>query len=1126
MRHNFQLVLIAMVLGLLLPPTGRAEGAFDEAMGRGREQMGRARRQTGRERKHADLLMEIRSSALAALGEAADTEERAQAAALLEAALLKLADTGSYTPRERLTLLLQAAGTHGLRDDMPGMERQIAAAVAKVEVADPMDVLLETLEASDIPALPDGKGGAAAAAPRIGLAEKILAFWDTAVFYVQLRAYEVARVLEAHKQTLHASGAMPVNQALCTFVESAPSGVVAWANSPIVRDPARRAAGFFPMPREHAGLDPSLWDLITDRTLTEAEKAALADPATAFFTVYDPAGWHIYLVTGHGYGEVDIHFSSSLRHIHPYRLRFTIPHGAPTAKGDVPFQVATAQLGDLSCTVVTIPWEGLYRRLPFLDGHREPWGFTITRGAERGSVTWGGREREPGRWGRLAWEPPTAEQRRAIQRRLIGSAWARYQEALPGVTNFWGDPARGEPAFQAAVLQPLTSRYAAIGARLEAIGRWEAAEVEAAFREVPSWMDFARHAAELRRAALLRQFTGVATDPSDRSDKSDSSDAPVPWAGKPVACHVVPAISAVPLTPETRPRPETRGDRIDLVGARGEFVPASFVVDPRQDVARFTLQAGPLRSIDGGGGEISAGMIDLRVVKCWWQPGRSWYSYADDYTRRELMPDLLLHDDGLVKVDTQAREHYVRVDKPGGPEYVWASYHYPRGASKLGGDRFGRMALHRFDYIRDPVADAPVLQPVALAAGAARQFWVTLHVPVDAPGGLYEGAVALAADGAPAGEMRLRLRVLPFELPDPRTAYAIERPFMVSMDGLGTLRGQLDACGGDQQAAERRLRTLYRNQREHNIFNFSGLHILSHHDRPEIVLARIMEDTALRGVLLRQLELIREAGFRPPLIAAAQADISYRVDTKGEEGARHFRENIAASAKYMDMIEQVLGHRDVYYWGSGEPSPAAVTNQFEGFRALKAIGIKIGSEGQPWLIGADAGLVDLVNLGGAFFNRGITAAWHARNGRVLWYAGPHPGAKNPLQSRRVHGMLGYQAHFDGTKNNTWGDSWLDFYSPHGYHIRMIYPTRDGVLDTLQWEGFRAGIDDVRYATRLRLAAATAAKGGDAAQAATAGQALAWLDAVDAGRADPDAMRLEMVNWILRLTGSGGLGATP
>jgi hypothetical protein len=31
---------------------------------------------------------------------------------------------------------------------------------------------------------------------------------------------------------------------------------------------------------------------------------------------------------------------------------------------------------------------------------------------------------------------------------------------------------------------------------------------------------------------------------------------------------------------------------------------------------------------------------------------------------------------------------------------------------------------------------------------------------------------------------------------------------------------------------------------------------------------------------------------------------------------------------------------------------------------------------------------------------------------------------------------------------------------------MVYPTVDGVIDTIQWEGFREGVDDVRYLSTL------------------------------------------------------------
>jgi hypothetical protein len=476
----------------------------------------------------------------------------------------------------------------------------------------------------------------------------------------------------------------------------------------------------------------------------------------------------------------------------------------------------------------------------------------------------------------------------------------------------------------------------------------------------------------------------------------------------------------------------------------------------------------------------------------------------------------------------------VRVDKPGGPEHVWVSYPFPRKASRWGGDRMPLLPGEtHFDYMREAVADAAVLQPLPLVKGEPRQFWVTVRIPDNANAGLYEGNLDLTVDGAPAGAVRLRLRVLPFVLPDPRTAYDLDRPFMVAMDGLGTLKEQLADFGNDREAAERRLRALFRNQREHNIYQYSALNIHSYNyyygkissEGHLYELANVMADAEQKAVLIRNLELVKEAGFRPPLIAAARACITQRTkvlrtrtnEFSAAEVDAIYSGYLKAAKELLDLVEQKLGHRDVYFWGAGEPAREVVANQLDGFRALQALGIKIGSEGQPWMADADEGVVDLINLGGAFFDRKHTDRWHARGGRALWYAGPHPGAKDPDKSRRVHGLMGYQAHFDGTKNNTWGDRWLDFHSPYGYHITMIYPTRDGVIDTLQWEGFREGIDDVRYATRLRLAAAAAAAG------APATEALAWLDAVDAQRADLDALRLEMINWILRLSPAGDEG---
>lgn len=613
---------------------------------------------------------------------------------------------------------------------------------------------------------------------------------------------------------------------------------------------------------------------------------------------------------------------------------------------------------------------------------------------------------------------------------------------------------------------------------------------------------------DVRQAESLRKAVANARQ---LADAAAALPADSPWIAAPYLGYVVPAISAIRRVPDSLPPDGSLAPEIRIVAAQGEFEPASFVLAPLAATAKLVVKAEPL---NGPKGTIPADHVDIKHVKCWWQPATAWNSYFSDPSGRELVPDLLLNDDTLIKVDLEKQEHYLRVDYPGGPEYVWISYPYP-ASSRIAGE-------HRFDYYKEPVSDSPVLLPVKLTAGRSQQFWVTVKVPETAAAGNYEGRISLVADGAPAGFFTLKVRVLPFALPDPKTYYDLERPFITTMDGLGTLKSEKENFGGDAARAEQRLRVLYKNQRNHNIFNFSGLHVLSYNTYfIKTILAAVMADDAMRGELVRQLELIREAGFRPPLIAAAQADISARVKLDEAEGARHFNENIAASGRLVDLVEKVLGHRDVYFWGRGEPSRSGLLEQFKGFSALKEVGVKIGQEAKPWHLDVAGHQEDLVNLGGAYYDRQYTAPWHALGQRVLSYASPHPGAENPDLSRRCHGMMLYKAWFDGTKNNTWvsyRQNWLDFWNPYGYRICMIYPTRDGVIDTIAWEGFREGIDDVRYATKLKQVAGAAIAGGQAPAVTQARQALLWLERHDEKGGDLNAMRLEMIDHILTLQG--------
>ena len=61
---------------------------------------------------------------------------------------------------------------------------------------------------------------------------------------------------------------------------------------------------------------------------------------------------------------------------------------------------------------------------------------------------------------------------------------------------------------------------------------------------------------------------------------------------------------------------------------------------------------------------------------------------------------------------------------------------------------------------------------------------------------------------------------------------------------------------------------------------------------------------------------------------------------------------------------------------------------------------------------------------------------------------------------------GYDGEMDYAYQHSFGDIWNDFDDPTFRDHVFAYPTSNGVIDTVQWEGFRQGVDDVRYLSAL------------------------------------------------------------
>lgn len=579
--------------------------------------------------------------------------------------------------------------------------------------------------------------------------------------------------------------------------------------------------------------------------------------------------------------------------------------------------------------------------------------------------------------------------------------------------------------------------------------------------------------------SLLVLVTGsglIASDPS--------------WSSGPFACYTVPPLSSIRRLPDQLPEDARLGSTLRIVAAQGEFEPASFLIHPRADVAKLELKP---TALTGPGGEIPASAVDIKIVKTWYQAGTAWYSYFADTTRRELVPELLLNDENLVKVDEEKQENYLRV----GDEYQWISY--PREKAEKG-----------FNYLTEPVADSRTLLPISLTKGKNKQIWVTVKVPEETKGGVYTGKINLIADGKPAGAMELSVRVLPFTLPLPKTYYNLENDFLVTMYAASMLN-LADRQGLPTEVAEKQQKAIYKNLRDHNIFN---------HRSDRDIRSKSPEEDAAK--LRRELEMMKEAGFvMKPLISSGW---SYPLNDK--ETQEEFQARIDLLAK---TFKETLGHDDVFITSWDEAGPDRIRIMRDKTEYTNTQGLEL------WATTAHGKHFDLAGYVIEYANHGgwpkreNAQLWHAVGAKVASYAGPHTGPENPDVFRRWEGLARYKANYDGSYNYKYysqlhpvlwekqkANVWNDFLGGQFRGFNLVYPTADGVIDTLAWEGFREGIDDIRYATKLKQEADRAIKSGNVEAKHAAKKALMWLELLDDRTADLNAVRSEMIEYILKI----------
>ena len=554
-------------------------------------------------------------------------------------------------------------------------------------------------------------------------------------------------------------------------------------------------------------------------------------------------------------------------------------------------------------------------------------------------------------------------------------------------------------------------------------------------------------------------------------------------AGQRALIYVVPPISALMIRSDDRYVPGTPSRAIAIAAARGEYEPASFVVSAMADISSLTVNVGDLRSDRD---TIPAASVDVKVVKCWYQAGTAWVGIRQDKSKRILTPELLLNDDTLVKVNHEKRENYVKLRFPEGEKYVWISDPTEIARSRsLPVDKF-------------PVKDSSVLLPVDIPAAKSKQFWLTVHVPKDAQQGTYTGTIALNAPHAALGELTLTVDVLPFELLPPY--------YTSSMDYHGRPNTKSKGTIGSWVKSREQFRNELANMVAHGLSN------CQHYSIRKDLLGEVLKIRAQVGMDNRTLYL---KGAIP---------IGNPTDPKALE---------AIKANVRDIIEltSAYGTEVVYFYGMDERDGQELRSQRAAWQAVREAGGKIFVAG-----GADnvtmMGDIQDLHVRAGWPSKEEVAKWHAYGHKIFSYANPQTGVENPVVYRRNFGLLLWKYDYDGASTNayqhTFGATWNDFDHPRYRAHTIAYPTVDGVIDTIAWEGYREGVDDVRYVTTLQTAIAAATKSKDRALIRSAAAAESFLrrlkteDSIETG--DLSSIRRKIIVHILELasaqTGAG------
>ena len=344
-------------------------------------------------------------------------------------------------------------------------------------------------------------------------------------------------------------------------------------------------------------------------------------------------------------------------------------------------------------------------------------------------------------------------------------------------------------------------------------------------------------------------------------------------------------------------------------------------------------------------------------------------------------------------------------------------------------------------YPSKEMRDSDTLQPVSLGPKQGVQYYLIARIPASTPAGTYRGLARLVDGEATIAEVPLVIKVLPFALEESLLEYLI----YYRGGKLGTKPSPFAPVGSEyktRQQMESDVADMLDHGIRHMIWYSSVDNIL--HLRHKFGIkgpvctiypnAPDPKETDYVKWSAAVIEQLRQGGCGPVFIAGPDEP------TMG---------NINNMAKAVEFVNHQLGV-DVFTAIATRPY---LLDQWQILRNHPFLAI----------VGVDEQYHKRVGAPGTA--REMVGKWR-RGGKPVYSYGLASLSANAAEFRQQYGLLSWKQGVDGSAPYAYQHSSADPWDALTFQCNFTWPTVDGRITTLQWEGMRAAVTDVRFASTL------------------------------------------------------------